>query len=134
MTRLLESEDDPLLLIGVDLHEQVRALGGVPQGLLGAGEDVDPREHAIGPKAHEPREVLRHEPAVAGDELDRHPERGQVGQGAGRSLLGPVDEGQEAFEGQRALLVTPARSFVSALALRRLPPTSWKVHILAART
>ena len=45
MSRFLEGKDNALFLVGVDLDEQIRALGGVPQRFvvkaleLGARQD-----------------------------------------------------------------------------------------------
>ena len=92
---LLDRQDDPLLLIGIHLHEQIGGLGDSPQRFVRQSLQVGAREHAIGAQADKRGDVLCDRLAVPGDDLDGHAQRRQVANGVGDIRLRPIEERQE---------------------------------------
>ena len=62
---LLDRQDDPFLLIRIDLHEEIGGFGGAPQRFVRQALQVGAREHAIGPQTDEGGDVLGDGLAVA---------------------------------------------------------------------
>lgn len=62
--------------------------------------ELPPRQDAVGAQPDQIRHVLGDQPAVAGNELDRNAQRGQVRDRVRHTLLRPIEKGQEAHERQ----------------------------------
>ena len=106
---LLERQDDPLLLVRIHLHEEIRGFGRAPERFVGQALKVTAREHAVGPHADERGDVLGDGLAVSRDDLDGHAERGQAANGVGHVLLRPVEKREEADEGEIPLQLPAVR-------------------------
>ena len=93
---LLDGKDDPLLLIRLHLHKEIRRFGRAPQRFVGQTLKVRAREHAIGPQTDKGSDVLCDGP-------------GQTPNGVGRVLLRPIEKREEADEDEIPLQLPAVR-------------------------
>ena len=106
---LLDGQDDPFLLIRIHLHKEIRGFGRVPQRFVGQALKVGAGEHAVGPQTDKGGDVLCDGLAVSRDDLDGDAERGQAANGVGHVRLRPVEEREEAGEGEIPLQLSAVR-------------------------
>ena len=100
----LQSTHDPLLLLRIDLDEEVRGLGQMPQGLVLDAVELGTGEHALGIEPDGFRDMGCHEAVVAGDDLDGDAEPCQVADGVPDALLQRIKEQEKADENHTGLV------------------------------
>ena len=98
MAHLFQCEDDAFLLIGIDLHEQIRSLGGVPECFLVQREHLASGEHAVVRQSNQRGDVLGYALAVAGNQLHRDAESAERVDGVGCAWLRTVEKREESHE------------------------------------
>ena len=98
VTALLQREHDALLLLGIDLGEDVGALGEMPERLIARLVDLATREQVLGVEPNRLADVGCHVAVVAGDELDRDAGAREREDGRLDCLLQRIEEQEEALE------------------------------------
>ena len=105
LTAFLQSQENAFFLVGIDLDEEIRSLDSLPQCLIVQIVHLGAGEYAAYLQPDGICRVQGYQAVIAGDDLERYAQVGQVGNDFLHAGLGRVEEEQEPQEGHIALVV-----------------------------